>query len=202
MTGGSSMRKQKVRVLGALTVVSGPMFSGKTGKLITMTEVLTSIGKTVVVVKPSIDSRYGKKAELHSHDHRTIKSLLVDPELTPEDILTQVLVTKPHVVIVDEAQFFTASTILPVVEKLRSLGIDVIASGLQYDFRRRPFGAMPDLIGIADDTIYLVAVCQKCGRVARHSERVAGGESQVSVGSSDSYIAACDSCHHIYGYHG
>jgi thymidine kinase len=196
------MKKLKISTMGRLTVVTGPMFSGKTGKLITMTEVLTGIGKVVVVIKPSIDSRYGKKAELHSHDHRTIKSLLVDPELTPQDILKKVLETKPTVVIVDEAQFFTASTILPVVEKLRNMNIDVIASGLQYDFRRRPFGAMPDLIGIADDTIYLVAVCQKCGRVARHSERVAGGESQVAVGSRDSYIAACDQCHHIYGYNG
>jgi thymidine kinase len=43
---------------GKLTVIAGPMFSGKTGKLVALIEVFTKMGHKVLVVKPSIDIRY------------------------------------------------------------------------------------------------------------------------------------------------
>ena len=43
----------------------------------------------------------------------------------------------------------------------------------------------------------LMAVCQKCGALARHSERVKGKKDQIVVGARE-YIAVCEICHRIY----
>jgi thymidine kinase len=100
-------------------------------------------------------------------------------------------------VIFDEVQFFDKEKIKKVIAILKKRGIHVIAAGLLYDYTRHPFGATPELIGLADEWLELMSVCQKCGALARHSERVKGGKEQIFVGASE-YIAVCEKCHRIY----
>ncbi len=189
------MRKHSSK--GKLTVIAGPMFSGKTGKLVALVEVFTRMGYKVLTVKPAIDSRYGAKLEIHSHDHKTSNALVIGKEST-DDILQQILATRAKKVIFDEVQFFDKDIIIKVIKKLKKLGIHVIAAGLLYDYKRQPFGATPDLMGLADEHLELFSICQKCGSLARHSERQRGGKSLVVVGATDSYIAVCERCHRIY----
>lgn len=184
------------RSKGKLTVIAGPMFSGKTGKLVAMVEVFTRMGHKVLTVKPSIDSRYSQN-EIYSHDHRKTPALVVDG-LSPERIIGDISEQGVDKVIFDEVQFFDKDKVLEIIKKLKKLGIHVIASGLMYDYMRKPFGATPELMGLADERLELMAVCQKCGSLARHSERVRGGKSQVDVGAADKYIAVCEKCHRIY----
>ena len=187
------MTKEK----GKLTVISGPMFSGKTGKLVAMVEVFTHMGYKVLTIKPVIDSRYSNKQEIHSHDHRTSDAIVIDHE-SIDDIISLIQRHRANKVIIDEAQFFDKTKIVSIVEKLLLLGTDVYAAGLMYDYKRQPFGAMPILQGLADETLELVSVCQKCGAIARHSERTQGSERTIDVGSADKYIAVCERCHIIY----
>jgi thymidine kinase len=182
---------------GKLTVVAGPMFSGKTGKLVAMVEVFTRMGHKVLTVKPKIDNRYGGKSEIHSHDNKASDAIVVDGE-TPDRILEKILSSGADKVIFDEVQFFDKGKIKGIIAKLKKQGIHVIAAGLLYDYARRPFGATPDLIGLADEYLELKSVCQKCGGLAIHTERVEGGKGQVVVGASDKYIASCEKCHRIY----
>jgi len=181
---------------GKLTVIAGPMFSGKTGKLVALIEVFTKMGFNVLTVKPAIDSRYGGKKEIHSHDHKTSNALVIANE-SSDEILQKILATGAKKVIVDEVQFFDKDTIIKVIMKLKKLGIHVIAAGLLYDYKRQPFGATPDLMGLADEHLELFAVCQKCGSLARHTERQHGGKSLLVVGAADSYIASCEQCHRV-----
>lgn len=182
---------------GKLTVVAGPMFSGKTGKLIGMTNVFTKMGHTVLTVKPSIDTRYSTKDELHSHDHQTTEALVVDPQ-QPNGLLEHILEKKPDDVIFDEVQFFDTEKIKTIIKTLKRKRIHVIASGLLYDYKRKPFGATADLLGLADERLELFSICQKCGSLARHTERRKGGKDRIVVGAADKYIAVCDHCHKIY----
>ncbi len=182
---------------GTLTVIAGPMFSGKTGKLVAMVDVFGRMGHRVLTVKPKLDARYSTKDEIHSHDHKTSKALVVDGE-APEIVLEKILKEKPKKVIFDEVQFFKKTKVKKVISELKKRGIDVIAAGLLYDYKREPFGATPDLMGLADERMELLAICQKCGNLARHTERVGGGKGTVEVGAGDKYIASCDSCHRIY----
>ncbi len=184
------------RSKGKLTVIAGPMFSGKTGKLVALVEVFTRMGHRVLTVKPSIDSRYSQN-EIYSHDHRKTPALVVDG-LSPESIIGAITKQAVDKVIFDEVQFFDKEKVLEIIKKLKKLGVHVIASGLMYDYMRKPFGATPELMGLADERLELMAVCQKCGGLARHSERVKGGKTQVDVGAADKYIAVCEKCHKIY----
>lgn len=182
---------------GKLTVIAGPMFSGKTGKLVALVEVFTHMGYTVLTVKPKIDDRYGGKEEIHSHDHKKSKALIFDGE-TSSMMVEKIMATHADKVIVDEVQFFEKGKIKDVILTLKKKGIHVIAAGLLYDYKRQPFGATPDLVGLADEYLELMAVCQKCGGLARHSERVRGAKGVIDVGAADKYIAVCESCHRIY----
>ena len=182
---------------GRLTVVAGPMFSGKTSKLVAMVEVFTRMGHKVLTVKPKLDNRYGGKEEIHSHDHRKTPAIVVDGE-KPDDIINKILASGSDKVIFDEVQFFDKKKVLRVIEELRNRGIHIIAAGLLYDYQRKPFGATPDLMGLADERLELFAVCQKCGSLARQTERVSGGKGQIVVGAAGMYIASCDKCHKIY----
>lgn len=191
------MHRQNNRKSGTLTVIYGPMFSGKTSKLVVMVEVYSRMKYRVVTIKPKIDTRYSDLEEIHSHDHRTSKAIIVDGE-SPESVFEEIISLRPDKVIVDEAQFFHHQNILQVIHRLLQTGIDVIAAGLLYDYKRQPFGAMPDLLGLADEHIELTAICQKCGGVAHHSERTGGGGGTINIGAADKYIAVCAACHHIY----
>ncbi len=182
---------------GTLTVIAGPMFSGKTGKLVAMVEVFTRMGHNVLTVKPKLDDRYGGKDEIHSHDHRATPAIIVDGE-SPESIIDRILETGADKIIFDEVQFFDKDKVKVVIRALKKRGLHVIAAGLLYDYLRQPFGATPDLIGLADESLELMAICQKCGSLARHSERVGGGKGQIDVGAADKYIAVCEHCHVPY----
>ena len=174
------------------------MFSGKTGKLVAMVDVFTRMGHKVLTVKPKLDNRYGGKNEIHSHDHRATEAMLIDG-LAPEVVIEQILKTGADKVIFDEVQFFDKAKVLRVISTLKKKGIHVIAAGLLYDYKRQPFGATQDLLGLADERLELFAVCQKCGSLAMHTERVGGGSArQIEVGAADKYIAVCEKCHKVY----
>lgn len=190
-------KTSKRRKKGKLTVLAGPMFSGKTGKLVAMVEVFTRMGHRVLTVKPKLDNRYGGKDEIHSHDHRATGAIVVDGE-SPHDIVEKILADGADKVIFDEVQFFDKEKVKDVISVLLKKGIHVIAAGLMYDYQRRPFGATPDLIGLADESLEMMAICQRCGSLARHSERVKGSSGQIDVGAADKYIAVCERCHRIY----
>ncbi|MFZ5844994.1 MAG: thymidine kinase [Patescibacteria group bacterium] len=189
--------RRRVSKKGKLTVIAGPMFSGKTSKLVAMAEAFTRMGHRVLTVKPQIDNRYSTKSEIHSHDHRILEAFLVDGQ-TPEVVVEKILSCGYDKVILDEVQFFAKEQILKVALTLKKQAIHVIVAGLLYDYRRQPFGATLELLGHADERLELFAVCQKCGSLARHTERVKGGKTQLEVGAADKYIAVCEHCHRVY----
>jgi thymidine kinase len=191
------MKKPMRHGKGRLTVVAGPMFSGKTSKLVAMVEVFTRMGHKVLTVKPKLDDRYGGKKEIHSHDNKKTPAIIVDGE-KPADIIEKILASGADKVIFDEVQFFDKKKVLKVIETLRNLGVHVIAAGLLYDYQRKPFGGTPDLMGLADEALELSAICQKCGSLASHTERTRGGKGQIVVGAAGMYIASCEKCHRIY----
>lgn len=182
---------------GRLTVVAGPMFSGKTSKLVAMVEVFTRMGHKVLTVKPKLDNRFGGRDEIHSHDHKKTAAIVVDHN-HPREILDKILEVHPREVVIDEVQFFNKREIIKVIDTLRKHGIHVVAGGLLYDYRRKPFGATADLLGLADERLEVFAICQRCGSLARHLERKSGGKGQIVVGGADKYIAVCEKCHRIY----
>lgn len=107
-----------------------------------------------------------------------------------------------HTVGIDEIQFFPRDSLIKrVIAQLTNEGYRVIAAGLDLDFRREPFGVMPDILAMADSVFKLKAICSVCGEDARYPQRLINGEPapydarQVQVGGAEMYEARCAKCH-------
>jgi thymidine kinase len=178
---------------GQIEVICGPMFSGKTEEIIRRLRRAQIARQRVVVFKPKIDDRYDA-VEVVSHSRQRIESMPVE---RAADILENVRKMEPHVIGVDEAQFFDDA--LPgVLEDIADAGVRVICAGLDLDYLGRPFGIMPALLSVAELVTKQHAVCMVCGGPASRSQRVsdklADDGKQVLVGAQDAYEARCRGC--------
>lgn len=166
---------------GRLDVICGPMFSGKTGELIKRVEQARSEGNRVVVIKPSIDTRYSRK-KVVSHDKIEVEAVVVG-----ESREIMVAVQHADVVAIDEVQFFDEG-IVDVCRELANKGLKVVVCGLDLDSNGSPFGSMPELLVYADEVVKLQAVCSQTGAPARFTFRHSGGNDTVELGESDIYM--------------
>ena len=104
------------------------------------------------------------------------------------------------VVGIDEVQFFEPG-IVHAALALAEGGARVICAGLDQDFRREPFGALPELLSRAEFVDKLQAVCHRCGGPATTTQRLLDGRpapysgETIVVGALDSYEARCRDCH-------
>lgn len=196
------MTKQKAnskKKRGNLTVIAGPMFSGKTTKLLTLFSVLSNLGNNIMCFKSEARKISGM-GHTKSHDERPLPVIYVSMD-EPEKILQYVGRDGIQKVIIDAVHFFPRNQLLNVVNQLLLQGIDVYVNGLIYDYRKHEFGATKMLMEQAYQTILQYSICVRCGGRADHTERISGGTAQ-SIGTTGmkkaEYIAVCATCHRVY----
>jgi thymidine kinase len=186
-----------MKTSGSITVVCGSMFAGKSEELIRLARRALYAKKKVQVFKPSIDTRYDDAMVV---THMGVKHEAV-PVRNVADLKAK-LNKEAQVVLIEEAQFFDPSLVSLVVE-LADKGREVICAGLDQDFRREPFGPMPELLAVADQVIKLRAICMNCGAPASHTYRVIDGKPAhwddpvLLIGATESYEARCRACYKI-----
>lgn len=175
---------------GAIEVITGSMFSGKTEELIRRLRRAQFAGLKVEIFKPSMDKRYSE-TRIVSHDEKSILS-------TPVDHASSILMLAGNVNVIgiDEAQFFDNS-IVDVCNRLADNGLRVIVAGLDMDFMGKPFGPMPALMGIAEFVTKVHAICMRCGNLAHYSFRKSDEEQVVVLGEKDKYEPLCRTCYNI-----
>jgi thymidine kinase len=99
-------------------------------------------------------------------------------------------------VLIDEAQFLTATQVWQCARLADEGGIPVLCYGLRTDFRGDLFPGSAVLLGIADTLVELKAVCH-CGRKATMNLRTdEAGEpmvqgAQTQIGGNEQYVALC-----------
>jgi len=183
---------------GWLEVIAGVMFSGKSEELIRRVRRAVIARKRVQVFKSHLDARYAGVYAVSSHDQRTVDAIPVD---SSAQLLLR-LDPMAHVVAVDEAQFLDEG-IVRVVTSLAERGRRVIIAGTDTDFRGEPFGAMPQLMAVAESVDKLHAICVLCGAPASRNQRLIAGRPApydsptIMVGAADSYEARCRACHQV-----
>ncbi len=175
---------------GWIEVISGCMFSGKTEELIRRLRRAKFAKLNVKVFKPKIDDRYSKD-EIVSHSEQALPSIMIEKS---DEILE--LVKDADIVGIDEAQFFDEN-ITAIAIKLAELGKRVIITGLDMDFRGKPFGPMPTLLSIAEYVTKPKAICVVCGSPATMTQRITDSKETVDVGATDKYEARCRKHHYI-----
>ncbi len=167
---------------GVLEVYAGPMKSGKTLALTMRVAQIPYIDECeFVFVKPECDTR-----------DRTISPrgtpLAYDCCFVGEDDPWEILrlverlrnSTMPNLRLVlgDEVNLFARTEIVKVTQRLLARELNVVYAGLDTDFRGESFGAMGDLMAMADMVYKLTAVCDYPGCVnpARWTQRLVNGE--------------------------
>jgi thymidine kinase len=183
---------------GWIEVIAGVMFSGKSEELMRRVRRATIARKRVQVFKSHLDDRYQGLWMVTSHDQRSLEAVPVD---SSAQIMQRVDPTA-HVIAIDEAQFLDAG-IVAVAMALAERGRRVIVAGTDTDFRGEPFGAMPQLMAVAETVDKLHAICVLCGNAACRNQRLIDGQPApyesptIMVGAADSYEARCRACHRV-----
>lgn len=181
-----------------LTVITGPMFSGKSTALISKCTSHAIAGNLALVFKPSNDNRYDK-FKIVTHDAIELSSIPINKD-NPHSCIEYInwCVPKPiDVVAFDEVQFFDKKRFIELVDELLyTKGFQIICAGLAQDSFGKPFGAMPYLLSIADRIISLKAVCAKCKSInaATRTYRKVKSHSQIVVGGIDEFEPRCFEC--------
>jgi thymidine kinase len=179
---------------GWLEVICGPMFSGKSEEMIRRLRRAEIAGQRVVIFKPLIDDRYDA-GDVVSHAGARMRAV---PVSSVDEVAGRA--SGFEVVGIDEIQFFD-EPIVDVALELAERGIRVVAAGLDQDFRRLPFGPMPELLSHAEFVDKLQAVCHRCGGPATTTQRLVDGRpapysgETVLVGAAEQYEARCRGCH-------
>jgi thymidine kinase len=182
---------------GYLEIILGPMFSGKTTRLLEVYNHYSYINKNVAVLNYAEDKRY-HESMLSTHDHKMIPCIMTldlnDAWKNEKNIHYREL-HNADVVLINEGQFFKdlKEVVLDMVEHQYKT---VYICGLDGDFKRQKFGEILDLVPYCDIVTKLKSLCSVCknGKRALFSHRVTEDTNQISIGSSN-YKPLCRSCY-------
>ena len=183
---------------GAIEVIAGVMFSGKSEELIRRVRRGLIARRRVQVFKSHLDARYAGVYNISSHDGRTIEAEPVD---SAAEIFRRVR-ADTELVAIDEAQFLDHG-VVEVATVLADRGVRVILAGIDTDFRGVPFGAMATLMAVAEEVTKLRAICVICGELACRNQRLVDGQPApwhapvIQVGGLEAYEARCRHCHQV-----
>jgi thymidine kinase len=177
----------------SLEIILGPMFSGKSSRILSIVSRYSALNVPILVIKHSADTRYSMHNEVVTHDGRRVPCIAVDHFMNISDEELE----RFRVVIIEEGQFFTG--LVPFVQKLvDGMGLDVFVVGLDGDFERQPFGEILGCIPLADRVEKLYALCRRCanGKPGIFTHRRGNNQDQVVVGGANIYQALCRDCYH------
>ena len=196
---------------GYLELIIGPMYSGKTSRLVEIYKQCKFCDISVAVINHSIDTRYDDEEDeslLSTHDKVKIPCIKTeklfdiwsDNISLEEDIKTiprikdKVNVATSEVILINEGQFF--QDLEEFVKILLKYDKKVYVCGLDGDFERKKFGQILDIIPLCDKVTKLTSLCSICknGNTGIFSKRISTETEQTVVGS-DNYIPVCRSCY-------
>lgn len=189
----NTMEVKTTSDVGYLGIVLGPMYSGKTSRLLSLYKQYKFCEMNIAVVNFAEDTRYADNM-LSTHDKNMIPCFMSNTmnEAFPFDGDE---VHKYQVFLINEAQFFP--DIVDWVKKAISPPFNktIHISGLDGDFKRGTFGNWLNLITYCDSVEKLNSICCGCKNApAIFSFRLTDQKEQKVIGS-DSYVPLCRKCY-------
>jgi thymidine kinase len=178
---------------GKLHLFIGPMYSGKTSKLIELYEECIENEEKSIILTHSSETRYSMD-KLSTHDQKMVSCFkyksIIEFMNEQKDAIEQ-----SSAILIDESQFFTDLT--EVLKLVNQLHKRLFIFGLDGDFQRNKFGQILELIPHCDTIEKLTATCNKCDSPAIFSHRTSNLTQQVLVGSNESYNSLCRQCYNM-----
>jgi thymidine kinase len=184
---------------GYLELIIGPMYSGKTSKILEIYRQCKFCDIPVAVINHSFDKRY-HNSMLSSHDKIMIPCLqayaLKDIWYNNNRLEDYDSLQKASVILINEGQFF--EDLFEIVIDMLKNKKQIYICGLDGDFERKKFGQILDLIPFCDKVNKLTSLCSICknGTPAIFSLRLTN-ETQQTVIGSENYLPVCRNCYDI-----
>ena len=184
---------------GYLEIIKGPMFSGKTTRLLDIYKKYSFCEITTMVINYSKDNRYSDHL-LSSHDKVMIpcvKTLRLTDIVNFTDISSSSHYKdflEAKAILINEGQFFSdiVDWVTIAVEKYNK---NVYICGLNSDFSRNKFGNWLDLEVICDNVVMLHSFCSNCKKKPALFSHRLSNERDIEIIGSDSYIPVCRNCY-------
>ncbi len=175
---------------GFLGLILGPMFSGKSTRLIQYIKKYKTLNIPMIVVKPSIDTRYTSDNVLCTHNLEQENCIVYQIDKLA-NIFDNPDYPTSKLIIIEEGQFF--NNIYSIIKQMTDVDKKIVwVSALNGDSKRELFGEIYRMIPLADNIEFLQALCIQCrdGTPGIYSKRLIESEQQLIVGSTE-YNAVC-----------
>lgn len=183
--------------LGFLSIILGPMWSGKTSKIVDLYKQFSFCEIATLPINYSLDTRYGKNC-ISTHDERIIPCKTAQTLADIANICKGNLTSdfeNCKVILINEGQFFNdiKEWVTCAVEKYNK---HVYVCGLDGDFRREKFGDLLDLVPLCNEVIKLKSICVRCkvNHAIFTHRHVRDETDQILIGT-DEYKPLCRGCY-------
>ena len=167
----------------SLKIIMGNMFSGKTSELVRRLKRYEVIGKNILVINSSKDTRCMEHV-LRTHDNMKF-------EFIKTNNLKELNYEKVDIIAIDEAQLFIG--LKTFVEKALKRGKTIILTGLDGNYKQEKIGEILECIPLADKVFKLSAMCMECmdGTHGPFTKRIVNNNEVELIGGKEMYRAVC-----------
>ncbi len=174
----------------------GTVGSAKTLNLLAVAHNYRQQGKKILLMKPDLDTRFGKR-QIKS---RAGLEMQADLLIVDESSLQGIDYHGISCILVDEVQFLSAK----VIEGLRQISfewdIPILCYGLRTDFKSHLFEGSARLMELADSIEEVKATCHFCNRKSIMNLKFVNGRAvkegpTVELGAEEKYLPACYKCY-------
>lgn len=194
----------EVQTYGKLRSLDGPMFCGKTSRLVNIINDLCFSRKPYIVISHIADKQRHEEMNLRaSHDDYLISHSGAKVRATMFSDLDEVdrercLEDGVRAVVIDEIQFFPKASAIAFIEWARLNGMDVYTAGLSSDFTGTPFPICSWLY-VNAKIQRMRGTCALCSRPSvyshlRNTSDSSAASGNIVVGGADKYQPLCQPC--------
>ena len=169
-------------------IILGCMFSGKSTELLRRCNRYRAIGKNIILINHSLDTRTDSSIKTHDGT-KSVAIKLTKLMSLLQDKRFRDMLYESSVIGIDESQFF--DDLVEFVLAIEKLNKIIIIAGLDGDSNRKPFGQILHCIPLCDEVVKLTAMdmIKNDGSAAIFSKRVNQDKQTVLVGAEESYQA-------------
>jgi thymidine kinase len=174
-----------------ITLVIGPMFSGKTSYLLAHERRFQIAKLKTLVIKWDKDTRYSTN-QVISHDGNSSTGDVIN--VNQIDTVTLDIISKYDAFLIDEGQFFEGLHAWCDQVLSSNKNAHIVISALNGDYKQRPFQPMIPMYAIADSIIHVKSICMNCAKDAPFTIRTSNQLEQTLVGGQELYQPRCRAC--------
>ena len=177
---------------GSITIITGCMYAEKTTELLRMMNRHKFVGRKILLIKPTSDTRSG--IYISSHPNFEGQKMFSEAvEIKQFSEIREESLFLADVIGIDEGNFYEED-IVDFCEKWANEGKIVIVAGLNGTFKREHFGFLHLLYPKAEYHIHLSAICMICKKDGAFTHRKTDEVCDFVVGGSNIYVSLCRDC--------